>query len=261
MVGAKQKKQQHNNNKPTSLTSRTTITHTTKLHFSTESDPTSTLQKRGRKKKVVEDDTSASTTTTIPTSTEHNPLREKLTPTSPPQPVRRSLFGTSSSAPQTTTTEKKQDDKKQDDKKQDDKKTTEQTQLSNEKQYQPLSKQAAYLKTKYTTRKLNTVSAAIRKVIAAKYLLPVDKIIFVTPRTIRKTTSGKKSRAITVRLAEDHYLDHRIIAIHNSKALETYYQLLKEAGLDVAEGVKNNQQASTLSSNDKLVITSDKKND
>lgn len=159
-------------------------------------------------------------------------------------------------APQTATTEKKQDDKKQ-----DDKKTTEQTQLSNEKQYQPLSKQAAYLKTKYTTRKLNTVSAAIRKVIAAKYLLPVDKIIFVTPRTIRKTTSGKKSRAITVRLAEDHYLDHRIIAIHNSKALETYYQLLKEAGLDVAEGVKNNQQASTLSSNDKLVITSDKKND
>jgi predicted naringenin-chalcone synthase/acyl-CoA synthetase (AMP-forming)/AMP-acid ligase II/uncharacterized protein YkuJ len=124
------------------------------------------------------------------------------------------------------------------------------TEFSEERRYLDSDYETTQLKALYPQTKLNTIAAAIRRVVSTKFMLIVDKIVFISPRTIQKTSSGKKRRNDTVYGVEHGYYDHRIIGYSYSKAMQTYTTLMQRDGL--RHNVRTNQDLSKLSSNAKL---------
>uniref|UniRef100_A0A146L8Y9 Uncharacterized protein n=1 Tax=Lygus hesperus TaxID=30085 RepID=A0A146L8Y9_LYGHE len=56
-------------------------------------------------------------------------------------------------------------------------------------------------------------------------MLIVSKITFLSPRSVKKTTSGKKRRNDMKKALEDGYLNHRIVKVCYTKQFEKYINL------------------------------------
>jgi len=86
---------------------------------------------------------------------------------------------------------------------------------------------AAALKARlhYTDAQLESIANAIRRVITSKFLVNVGQITFLAPKSIKKTTSGKKRRAATISAIANGEMNDRIIKRFYSKPIEHYLKL------------------------------------
>lgn len=97
--------------------------------------------------------------------------------------------------------------------------------LTERSKHLPADADTLKTRAKYTDSQLNTIASAIRRAISVKFMLVVGEIVFLTPRSVKKTSSGKKRRHDMTHAVEEGYMDHRIVKRCYSKNLDQYYAL------------------------------------
>jgi acyl-CoA synthetase (AMP-forming)/AMP-acid ligase II len=71
--------------------------------------------------------------------------------------------------------------------------------------------EAEALRRVYGEEELGKVAGAVRRAIQQRFLLPVAEVVLLAPRTVKKTSSGKKRRAEMARLVNAGLLEHRVV--------------------------------------------------
>lgn len=89
----------------------------------------------------------------------------------------------------------------------------------------PMDADTQRVRARYTDAQLEQVASAVRRAISIKFMLVVGQIIFISPKTIKKTSSGKKRRSDTTKAIGEGLLDHRIVKRCYSKSIEAYLKL------------------------------------